>query len=220
MIPKWLPRAGRPPRPATQPQAAWDDARLVARARDDPAAFALLYDRYVGPIYSYCHVRLGSREAAEDATSETFLKAFAALARYRQRSFPAWLFRIAHNVVVDGYRYRARVAPLDAERDRADPRHSPEELALAGAEREALRHALALLPDDQRLALELQCAGWSGEQTASALGRSPAAVGMLRARARTRLRALLAAYGDDPDARRAGPDRQALAHLRTHGDGT
>jgi len=201
MIPKWLPQAGRTARPAPQPQAEWDDTRLVARAQGDPAAFALLYDRYVGPIYSYCHVRLGSREAAEDATSETFLKAFAALARYRQRSFPAWLFRIAHNVVVDGYRHRARVAP-------------------AGAEREALRRVLALLPDDQRLALELQCAGWSGEQIAVALERSPTAVRMLHARARTRLRALLAGDRDDPDAQRAGLARAAIARHPSHGDGT
>lgn len=220
MTPRWLPRPGRAACPAAPPQEGWDDARLVALAQGDPAAFALLYDRYVGPIYSYCHVRLGSREAAEDATSETFLKAFAALARYRQRSFPAWLFRIAHNVVVDVQRRRVGVTPLDIAQEIPDPRCSPEDLALVAAEREALRRALATLPDDQRLALELQCAGWSGERIAVALERSPTAVRMLHARARARLRALLARDHDDPDVRHAGLTRAAGTRRPAHGDGT
>lgn len=52
-----------------------DDEMLATAARDDSAVFDALYTRYVGPIYRYCHVRLGSREAAEDATSATFVKA-------------------------------------------------------------------------------------------------------------------------------------------------
>lgn len=179
----------------TAPEA--DDERLAATARADLRAFAPLYARYAGPIYRYCSARLGSREAAEDATSEVFTKALAALDRYREGVFAAWLFRIAHNVTSD-LRRRPPHAPLDAADDRADPAHGVEETAVARAEHEAVWAALATLPDDQRATIELQLAGWPDERIAGALGRSPAAVRMLRLRAHRRLRLLLAEPGDRP----------------------
>lgn len=179
----------RTPRP--YPRLEPDDGKLAAAAQTNPQAFAGLYDRYIGLIYRYCHVRLGSHEAAEDATSETFLKALAALDRYRHRSFSAWLFRIAQNVIIDGQRRRKVTAPLAAAAGLADPARLPDEVAIIHAERDAVRAALAALPDDQRAAIELQYAGWSGQQIADALDKTPAAVKMLRVRALNRLRALL-----------------------------
>ncbi len=124
-----------------------DDAALVVAAQADPHAFAPLYARYVGPVYRYCAARLDSREAAEDATAEVFARVLAALARYRDGSFAAWLFRIAHNVVAD-------LHPLAAAGDPPDPGRTAEEEAVAGAERAALWAALATLPDDQRATIE------------------------------------------------------------------
>jgi RNA polymerase sigma-70 factor, ECF subfamily len=68
----------------------------------------------------------------------------------------------------------------------------PDELAVASERAQRLRAALATLPDEQRAAVELQLAGWPGEQIAAALDRSPEAVRMLRHRAITRLRTFLA----------------------------
>jgi RNA polymerase sigma-70 factor (ECF subfamily) len=166
---------------------------LVAAARKDPRTFTALYTRYLDPVYRYCYVRLGSRDAAEDAASEVFLKALASLPSYRGGVFAGWLFRIAHNVVIDMQRQDKRKSsiPMDMAGEPIDPGQHPEELAIAGSERAALSAALRQLPDDQRAAVELQLAGWSGEQIAAALGRSPAAVRMLRVRALDRLRELL-----------------------------
>jgi RNA polymerase sigma-70 factor (ECF subfamily) len=166
------------------------DATLVAAARTDPQAFLLLYERYVARVYQYCYARLGSREAAEDATSEVFTKALAALGRYQDVLLAAWLFRIAHNVVVDHYRRRP-AAPLDAAWARPDPARGPEEAAIAAADGAGLQAALARLPLDQRAVVEMPYAGWSTEEIAAQLGRSPAAVKQLRFRAMKRLRALL-----------------------------
>ncbi|MBI4498224.1 MAG: sigma-70 family RNA polymerase sigma factor [Chloroflexi bacterium] len=173
-----------------------DDAALVTAVREDPQAFASLYERYLGPVYRYCYVRLGSREAAEDAASEVFLKAFAGISGYRDGVFAAWLFRIAHNVVVNSHRRRAD-RPLELTENAVDAAPTPEESALARAEREALAAALAALPDEQRAAIELKLAGWSGAQIAEALGKSEAAVKMLRFRGMERLRHLLADTGWD-----------------------
>jgi RNA polymerase sigma-70 factor, ECF subfamily len=171
-----------------------DDEVLVAAARLDPRAFDAVYDRYVGPVYRYCHVRLGRREAAEDATSAVFLKALAGLDGYRPGNFPAWLFRIAANVVTDARRHGARrpTVPFETVADPPDTDPLPDELAVASERAQRLRAALATLPDEQRAAVELQLAGWPGEQIAAALDRSPEAVRMLRHRAITRLRTFLA----------------------------
>jgi RNA polymerase sigma-70 factor (ECF subfamily) len=179
----------RAPRTETMPDR--DDASLVAVAQVDPLAFAALYDRYVRPIYHYCYLRLGSHEAAEDATSETFLKALAALGRYRHRSFSSWLFRIAHNVVVDTQRRHRDAVPLMQAHTLPDSDESPEGQAIRAAERAAVLAALATLPREQRAAVELRYAGWSGEQIAAVLERTPAAVKMLRARGLARLCTLL-----------------------------
>jgi RNA polymerase sigma-70 factor (ECF subfamily) len=193
-------RAARacPPQ-ATEAESLPDDAALVAAARRERRAFALLYRRYADRVYRYCYARLGSREAAEDATSETFTRALAALDRYRDQSFAAWLFRIAHNVVIDLQRRRRPTAPLDAANERHDPGRAPDEIAIARDAGARVRAALAQLPEEQRAAVELPYAGWSGQQIAEILGRSPDAVKMLRYRAITRLRGLLTAAGMQPE---------------------
>lgn len=171
------------------------DAALAAAAREDPRAFGPLYERYVDQVYRYCYVRLRSREAAEDATGEVFLRALAGLGSYRGGLFTAWLFRIARSVVVDSQRRRRPHEPVDSAGDRPDPALTPEEWAVAGAERAALWRALAELPEDQRAAVELRLAGWSVDEAAAALGRSAAAVRKLQFRAVRRLRRALAEEG-------------------------
>ncbi|HEY7034942.1 MAG TPA: sigma factor [Thermomicrobiales bacterium] len=74
------------------------DALLVARAREDLDAFAPIYDRYFAPVYRYCLDELRDPVAAEDAASQTFLRALSALPTYRESGrFRAWLFALAHN---------------------------------------------------------------------------------------------------------------------------
>ncbi len=180
-------------RSSAEPRADGEpgDAALAALAHKDPQAFAALYARYLAPVYRYCYLHLGSRLEAEDAAGKVFLKVLAGLSDYRGGIFAAWLFRVARSVVIDVTRTRHPVQTLEATPDPPDPALGPEEATLVGAEREALRTALASLPVEQRAAIELQLAGWSGEEIAGALGKSPAAVKMLRLRALRRLRALL-----------------------------
>jgi RNA polymerase sigma-70 factor (ECF subfamily) len=180
----------RPVEPESETRAI-DDESLVAAAQLDPTRFTAIYTRYLDAVYRYCYVRLGSHEAAEDATSEIFLKALAGLPGYRGGMFAAWLFRIAHNVVTDHYRRRRPSASIDSASEFADPAALPEEEVIAEGERAAVLDALARLPDDQRHVIELQLAGWTGEQIASAIGRSHGATRMLRLRAVQHLRALL-----------------------------
>jgi RNA polymerase sigma factor (sigma-70 family) len=170
-----------------------DDATLVLAAQRDPRAFAHLYLRYVDPVYRYCHRRLGTKEAAEDATSLVFAKALAALPRYRveNASFRAWLFAIAHNAVVDVHRAAVVTRPLDAVADRPGHEPGPEAALLAAEERRTVDGLLAMIAPDQRRVLELRLAGLTTAEIAVALGRNPGAIRAIQCRAAKRLRELL-----------------------------
>jgi RNA polymerase sigma-70 factor (ECF subfamily) len=188
------PRGDAASQPAV-PDAGAEDDLLVAAARANPREFTALYRRYVGPVHRYCALRLGSREAAEDAASEVFLKAMSGLSGFRGGVFAGWLFRIAHNVVVDYQRQGRRAFTgtwPDPTPDLADAivdtGQTPEELTIARSDADALYAALATLPDDQRATIELQLAGWSSEQIGAALGKSANAVRVLRYRAMQTLR--------------------------------
>jgi len=168
-----------------------DEADLVERARRDRHAFAPLYHRYVAPVYGYCYHRLGSREAAEDATSLIFAKALISLPAQRGSSFRGWLFGIAHHVIADALRARGPDVPIDAAADTVDPSPSPEELALGEADRHVLRQLLAQLPPDQRHIVELRLAGLTSAEIARALGRTRGAIDVAYHRALVRLRTLV-----------------------------
>lgn len=171
---------------------AVDDAVLAGLAKSDRHAFGLLYDRYADRVYRYCYRRLGSREAAEDATSQTFVKALAAIPDYREGgTFAGWLFAIAFSSTTDSLRRHRPTRSLDDLDERVASAPSPEDAALAAEERRGVRALLAALPPDQRRAMELRLGGLTGPEVAEAMGRSHQVVKMLQFRAIARLRALL-----------------------------
>src|SRR3954447_13279711 len=117
------PPTPEPPMAASVPD---EDAWLVASAKSDPRAFAPLYTRYFDPVYRYCYRRLGSPDAAADATSQNFAKALAALPSCRAETFRSWLFAIAHNVLTDGFRTGKPDQPLESAAEVVDATPSPE----------------------------------------------------------------------------------------------
>jgi RNA polymerase sigma-70 factor (ECF subfamily) len=172
-----------------------EDARLVTLALNSPAEFARLYDHYVDAIYRHCYRRLGVVAGAEDATSQTFLKALAKLPSFNPEagSFRSWLFTIANNTMHDQARRSTqwKLHPIDAATDMPDRSPSPEEQVVANESRLSVRDALAQLTDDQRQVAELRMAGLSGPEIAKALGRSHGAVRTAQRRAVIRLQTLL-----------------------------
>ncbi len=89
---------------------AADEASLIAQARSDPDAFIRLYRRHYDAIFRYCVHRLFERQAAEDSTSQVFLKAVEHFGRFKGdvSHFRGWLYRIAGSVVNNQLRKAAR----------------------------------------------------------------------------------------------------------------
>ena len=87
-----------------------EDRDLILRSRrGDVEAFNVLVSRWEKRVYNYLLRQLKGREDALDLTQETFLKAYQGIGRLQEVDrFPQWLFRIAHNLIVDHFRKRSR----------------------------------------------------------------------------------------------------------------
>jgi RNA polymerase sigma-70 factor, ECF subfamily len=88
-----------------------DEQNLIMRAQSrDAEAFGRLYEAYFEKIYRYVAVKIGNRTEAEDLTQQVFVNALESINSYKMREVPfsAWLYRIAHNQIVDTLRKRSR----------------------------------------------------------------------------------------------------------------
>ena len=171
--------------------SADSDAALLGRARLDRADFAPIYRRYAPDIYRYCYRCLGSREDAEDATSQVFTQALARLSQLRDDNFRPWIYRIAHNVVIDMTRKARPSTSLDDAEVHASTAPSPESEALAHEQQERVAAALATLSERDRQLVQLRLAGLTGEEIAAVLDCSHGAIRVAHHRALDRLRAVL-----------------------------
>lgn len=174
-------------------ERAAEESAIVAAAQRDLRAFEPIYRRYYRPIFGYCYRRLQDREAAADATSQTFTKALAAIHGYRSGSVGGWLFTIARHVVIDTVRRRRPHADLDAAWHLSDSAPLPDQQAIASDQQRALFAALRHLTPEQRHIVDLRLAGLTGPEIAEVLGMSLSAVKSSQFRAYSRLRKLLAA---------------------------
>ena len=94
-----------------------DEIALINAAKNDPVAFGELYKQYVDRIYNYIYFRCGNVRDAEDLTEKVFFKAMSHIKGYKHMGLPfsAWLYRIAHNLVANYHRDRARKQEISLE---------------------------------------------------------------------------------------------------------
>jgi RNA polymerase sigma-70 factor, ECF subfamily len=162
-------------------------AELVVRAQQgDSAAISDLYERYSPVVYRFLRRRIdGSDQVVEDLTADVFVKVFQKLDRYVERGLPftAWLYRIAHNCLVDYLRTlpRQSATSLDAVAEMPESQAGREFGRVL--DRAMLEPALAKLTDEQREAIELRFfEGLPVADAAARMGRSEEAVKKLQAR--------------------------------------
>lgn len=178
------------------------DELLLRRAQSgDHEAFERLMEPLEQLVWRVCWHYTGNREAAEDCGQEAMIRIWRNLANYRgECALESWVYRIAANCCMDWLRKKKRDWSVSMEPmveqgfDPADDSPGTEEQVVAKDERQRLREAIALLPEDQREALILtQLEKVPYEEAALALGVSEGTVKSRVNRAKARLKEILSA---------------------------
>jgi RNA polymerase sigma-70 factor (ECF subfamily) len=172
---------------------AADHSKLIVRAGSDRAAFVQLYRSYYDAVFRYCVHRLFERTAAEDVTSDVFLRVVENIESFKgsEKQFRNWLYRIATNAVNNYLRKTARrnrlfkVAREQADIQAADYRESAEKLIL-------LKEAVfSLRPRYQTIITLRFFENLKLTEIAEVLGSSPGTIRSQLARALAKLRKVL-----------------------------
>jgi RNA polymerase sigma-70 factor (ECF subfamily) len=179
-----------------------DDALVRRAGRGDTNAFALLIPRYQARVTRFaCRLLGGDRAAAEDVAQEVFLRLWRNAATYESRgNLQAYLLRVTRNLCLDARRRTDPTHPLDTCREMPDGRAGVEEAVHGRTLAEAVRHAVAALPDGQREALILhQYEGMGYREIAEILDCPPGTVASRIHLARAALRRCLHPHITDTD---------------------
>ncbi len=173
------------------------EEELLASALDfGDAALGELYDRYEGKIYAYIYRRTGEPELAKDLTAQVFIKMLEAIRKEKAwtSSFSGWLYRIAHNVVIDYYRRRNRHNQVSIEETPTltATQHNPVRTAEQNMDAEQLRAAILRLTDEQAQVVSLRfLEGYSIAEVAVVMDKTEGSIKALQYRAVSSLRQLL-----------------------------
>lgn len=180
-----------------------DERKLVERARSgDPEAVGALYEHYSDRIFRYVLLRVGDPADAEDITEQVFLKVIETVSNFTwqgESSFSSWIYRIAHNQMVDAIRRSAsrpqvRLDHLDytLPSEGGDPHHYAEQRDFL----DQVKVALDELTDLQSQVIMLKYgAGLSVAEVAQVLGRTPSTVSTVRYQALRKLNSLMSLKG-------------------------
>jgi len=173
------------------------DRYVVLAQKGESSAFEALYDHFYDQIFRYIAFKTSDSLIAEDLTEDVFLRMLESIRKFKPQGHPfsSWLFRIAHNRVIDHYRKRGRDknVPLDTILSTVGESQSTldtyVETKLAMRE---VNQAMENLTDLQREVLNLRFAGGlSIKETAEAVNRNENSVKALQHSAVKKLRVLL-----------------------------
>jgi RNA polymerase sigma-70 factor (ECF subfamily) len=161
---------------------------------NNEAKLASLYEEYYDRIARYAYVRIGDKSDAEDLAGEVFLRALESLKSYKERGVPmqAWLFRIAHNLVVDYFRKAAKRKKVPLETVQIESGTDPAAAAEKNIEIERVTTAMEQLTQEQREVLNLRFfGGLTSKEAGNVLKKNDGAIREMQSAAIRRLRQLL-----------------------------
>ncbi len=176
-------------------EAQGDDEALLERARKaDAEALGELYRRYADKVYAYVLFRVGSQVLAEDLTADVFVKMLDAvrLNHAWQTNYTGWLYRIAHNAIIDHFRRRANSPAVELSEQIIASDDNPVATAEERARADAIGRALLQLTEDQQIVVVAKFyQGMTNLQIAQELHKTEGAIKSLQYRALGALRRLL-----------------------------
>lgn len=163
----------------------------TSASKPGPEILAELFETHHDKVVRYILARVGNLAQAEDMASDVFAKAVEAFDNFQWRSVPveAWIFRIAHNIVIDYYRKNSKSRNLPIEAAATKVGISTQDQVELNLEIKELAVALDVLTEQQRNILALRFgAGMSSEEVAQAMGKKAGAVRELQSSAVKKLR--------------------------------
>lgn len=153
-----------------------------------------LYEEYFNKVARYAFVRIGDAPEAEDIASEVFVKALDSLKNYQERGLPmqAWIFKIAHNLVVDYLRKRKQRTTLPIDGIEISSDTDPVTTAENNIEIARVSKAMEKLTEDQREVVRLRFfGGLSSKEVSGVMGKTDGAVREMQRAALEKLRQIL-----------------------------
>jgi len=171
------------------------EEHLVQQAvNGDQTAFTQLYNQNFDRIYRYVYVKVRNQAEAEDLTQDVFIKALESISSYQWRNLPfaAWLFKIAHNRVIDHMRKLSKEKRASLDEAQAQSMEDPVDITEREFEVYQLKKALEQLPEAQREVATLRfIAQLSIAEVAKTLGKNEGTVKALQFNATASLRKAL-----------------------------
>lgn len=162
--------------------------------RNNETRLVALYEEYFNKIAAYIYTRIGNKSEAEDLASEVFFKALKSIKTYRDVGPPmqAWLFKIAHNLVVDHLRKVSRIKTVPIDTIEIVDNNDPVEAAERKIEMEKVGAAMTKLTEEQREVLRLRFyGGLTSREAADVMNKNDGAVREMQRAALEKLRRLL-----------------------------
>jgi RNA polymerase sigma-70 factor, ECF subfamily len=159
--------------------------QLRQAQQGDSQALAAIYDRYHEAMYAYVYRRVGDVETARDLTSELFHRFLEALHKGTgpDQHLQAWLYRSAHNLVVDYYRRQQHRQHLPLDEAILAGNENPAAAAEVALEASRVRHVFHYLTEEQQQVLALKfLQGLSNEEVAAVMDKPVGAVKALQHR--------------------------------------
>jgi RNA polymerase sigma-70 factor (ECF subfamily) len=158
------------------------------------AELAGLFEEYYGRIARYAYTRIGDKTEAEDIAGEVFLKALQSLKSYKEQGPPmqVWLFKIAHNLVVDYLRRKSKFKSVPLEDINMTDNSDPAMTAEMNIEIDRVKVALKQLTTDQQEVIRLRfLGGLTSREVSYLMGKTDGAVREMQRSALIRLRQIL-----------------------------
>ena len=162
--------------------------------RWDELAIAEVYDSYAPALYRYAYRLLGNQSTAQEIVADTFYRLLVALKNGRgpDKNISAWLYRVAHNLVVDYYRSTSRQETLPIESIQVEQPEDGQGRILEQEDQMEVRKALWKLTDLQQQVIALRfLEGLSNEEVAAILGKTVGSIKSLQHRALVSLKRIM-----------------------------
>jgi RNA polymerase sigma-70 factor (ECF subfamily) len=160
------------------------------------AAFSKLYELYFDKIFRFAFYRVSHKEVAEDITEEVFIRAFTSLSSLdKASSFESWLYQIARNRIIDYYRAKKLLLPLDDLENTLEYETNIIDSVNLQFDQKIFLKVLRDLPAEQQTIIRLKFyEDLSNTEIADITGKTEGSIRVLQHRALTKLKELIEAF--------------------------